>query len=543
MLKEQNEDDASNNFDVVIVGAGFAGLYMLYQLRRNGFSARIFEAADDIGGTWYWNRYPGARCDNESVDYSYSFDEALQQEWHWTERYAPQAEILRYINHVADRFALRDHVTLCSRIESAHFDDACKRWILQTNRAMMVRARYVVWATGCLSSPQIPNIPGLDLYRGHVLHTAKWPHEDISFARQSVGVIGTGSSAIQLIPVAAAQAQHLTVFQRTPNFSVPANNRPISLEEERAHKATYAERRRQARRSRVGWVYERNDVGALDVDQATREQEFEHRWEAGGVNFLNSFNDLGTNLQSNTTATEFIRSKIRSIVRDPSIAEQLEPHDHPVGTKRICCDSGYYETFNRDNVSLVDLRVDPIVSYTPSGIRSASGREWTLDMIILATGFDAITGAISAIDIRGRAGCELRDQWSAGPSTYLGLTTVGFPNMFFITGPGSPSVLSNMLVSIEHHVEWIANCLIHLRESGQSTIEPTRDAQSEWMRTVDEVAQNTLFPLAKSWYSGHNIQRKPNQFLPFAGGVDVYSDICLEVASNGYRGFSISGLP
>lgn len=541
MLEQQNEDGFSKDLDVVIVGAGFAGLYMLYQLRRNGFSARVFEAADDIGGTWYWNRYPGARCDNESVDYSYSFDDALQQEWHWTERYASQAEILQYINHVADRFDLRGHITLRSRIETAHFDEACKLWILQTNRAMTLRARYVVLATGCLSSTQIPHIPGLDVYRGPVIHTARWPHEDVDFAGQRVGVIGTGSSAVQLIPIAAAEARHLTVFQRTPNFSVPARNRPTDPGEEAAYKATYAERRKQARRSRTGWVYERNDVSALDVDQATREREFEHRWEAGGVNFLNSFNDLFTNLQSNTTATEFIRSKIRSIVRDPSVAERLEPLDHPVGTKRICCDSGYYDTFNRDNVSLVDLRVDPIASFTPLGIRTASGREWTLDMVILATGFDAITGAISAINIRGRAGCELRAQWSAGPRTYLGLTTVGFPNMFFITGPGSPSVLSNMLVSIEHHVEWIANCLVHLRASGQTTIESTPDAQNEWMRTVDEVAQTTLFPLAKSWYSGQNTPGKPHQFLPYAGGVDTYSDFCLDVSTNGYRGFDITG--
>nr|WP_309770660.1 NAD(P)/FAD-dependent oxidoreductase [Agrobacterium larrymoorei] len=537
------EDGGHGDFDVVIVGAGFAGLYMLHHLRRNGFNARIFEAADDVGGTWYWNRYPGARCDNESVDYSYSFDEALQQEWHWTERYASQAEILRYIGHVADRYDLRDHITFRARIDAAHFDDACELWVVQTDQGVRARTRYVVWATGCLSATQTPTIPGLDAYRGFVFHTARWPHEDISFAGARVGVIGTGSSAIQLIPLAAAEAQHLTVFQRTPNFSVPARNRPIGPEEERAYKATYRERRIQARQSRTGWVYERNDVGALDVDHATRERAFEHRWETGGVNFLNSFNDLFTDLQSNTTAAEFIRSKIRDIVRDPSIAARLEPLDYPVGTKRICCDSGYYETFNRDNVSLVDLREDPIVCFTPSGIRSSSGREWDFDMVILATGFDAITGAISAIDIRGRAGCELREQWSDGASTYLGLAAAGFPNMFFITGPGSPSVLSNMVFSIEHHVEWIASCLIHLRASGKTTIEPSPDAQDEWMRTVDEIAGTTLFPLANSWYSGQNIPGKPNRFLPYAGGVDLYSAVCKDVSSKGYPGFDISGPP
>jgi cyclohexanone monooxygenase len=526
-------------FDVVVVGAGFAGLYMLHRLRGLGFSARVYEAGDGVGGTWYWNRYPGARCDVESLDYSYSFSEELQQEWRWTERYASQPEILRYIDHVADRFALRGDIQLATRVTAVIFDDATGRWSIQTDRGDRVSARFCVMATGCLSTAQVPPFKGLESFAGKWYHTGNWPHEGVDFTGQRVGVIGTGSSAIQSIPIIARQASALVVFQRTPNFSVPARNAPLDPEYERRLKADYAEYRRRARESRVGFVVATNDQSALAVAPEQRQREYETRWNRGGLGFTAAFTDLLTSKEANDTAAEFFRAKIRAAVRDATVAEALAPKDYPVGTKRMCVDTGYYDTFNRDNVRLVDLRSSPIEAITPTGLRTRD-IEYELDSIVFATGFDAMTGSLLNIDIRGRGGCALRHNWAEGPRAYLGIAIAGFPNLFTITGPGSPSVLSNMIVSIEQHVDWIADCLAHLRTHALGAIEATVEAQDAWGAHVNEVGNATLYPLANSWYMGANIPGKPRIFMPYVGGVGTYRQKCDDVAAKGYAGFTLT---
>ncbi|HEV8616742.1 MAG TPA: NAD(P)/FAD-dependent oxidoreductase [Methylomirabilota bacterium] len=528
--------------DAVIVGAGFAGLYMLHRLRGLGLSAWVFEAGSGVGGTWYWNRYPGARCDVESMDYSYSFSDELQQEWRWSERYSAQPEILKYINHVADRFDLRRDVQLDTRVTSAVFDEATSRWTVETDRGDRVSARFCIMATGCLSDAQVPEITGLETFAGTWYHTGRWPHEGVDFTGRRVGVIGTGSSAIQSIPIIAEQAAHLFVFQRTPNYSVPAHNAPLDPDYERRVKARYDEFRRQARESRVGFVVERSEDSALAVAPQARQREYEKRWERGGLGFSATFADLLTNQDANDTAAEFFRAQIRTIVREPGIAEALTPKDYPLGTKRLCVDTSYYATFNRDNVTLVDLRKTPIEAITPRGVRT-SDAEYAVGSLVFATGFDAMTGALLKIDIRGRAGRTLREKWAAGPRTYLGLTIAGFPNLFIITGPGSPSVLSNMIVSIEQHVDWIADCLAYLRDHGRDAIEATADAEDAWVAHVNEVGHATLYPLARSWYTGANVPGKPRVFMPYIGGVGVYRQKCDEVAKKGYEGFRLTPGP
>ena len=525
--------------DAVIVGAGFAGLYMLHRLRGLGLSARVYEAGGGVGGTWYWNRYPGARCDVESMDYSYSFSEELQQEWHWTERYAAQPEILRYANHVADRFDLHRDIQLETRVTSAVFDEAADRWTIETDRGDRVSAQFCIMATGCLSDAQVPEIPGLETFAGRWYHTGRWPHEGVDFTGRRVGIIGTGSSAIQSIPLIAKQAAHLFVFQRTPNFSMPAQNAPLDPGYERRVKGRYADFRREARESRIGFVVDRSGDSALAVPPEERRNEYERRWSRGGLGFSAAYADLLTDQDANDTAAEFFRAKIRSIVRDPAVAEALCPRDYPLGTKRLCVDTGYYATFNRDNVTLIDVRRAPIEAITPRGVRTREA-EYDVDSIVFATGFDAMTGALLNIDIRGTGGLTLRDKWAAGPRTYLGLAVAGFPNLFTITGPGSPSVLSNMIVSIEQHVDWIADCLAHLREHGLRTIDATPEAQDAWVEHVNEVGHMTLYPLAPSWYMGANIPGKPRVFMPYIGGVGVYRQKCDEVAAKGYEGFTLA---
>ena len=525
--------------DVIVVGAGFAGLYMLYRLRRLGLSTRVFEAADGIGGTWYWNRYPGARCDVESMDYSYSFSDKLQQEWRWTERYASQPEILRYIDHVANRFDLRRDIQLSTRVTEAVFDEAASRWKIRTDRGDEVSARFVIMATGCLSAPQAPPFPGLDSFESKWYQTSNWPHEGVDFNGQHVAVIGTGSSAIQSIPLIAQQAAHLFVFQRTPNFSIPAHNGPLEPTYEQEVKSSYAEFRERARESRIGFVVPLNDCSALSLSDEERRREYEARWRRGGLGFGFSFTDLLTDARANDTAAEFFRNKIRAIVRDPKVAEMLAPRDYPIGTKRMCVDTDYYDTFNRDNVTLVNLRETPIEVITPRGLRT-SDTEYALDAIVFAIGFDAMTGALLNIDIRGRSGEKLQQKWAAGPRTYLGLAIAGFPNLFTITGPGSPSVLSNMIVSIEQHVDWIADCIAYLRERGGACIEAAPEAEEAWVEHVNEVGNATLYPRANSWYMGANIAGKPRIFMPYIGGVGTYRQKCDEVAAAGYEGFSIT---
>jgi cation diffusion facilitator CzcD-associated flavoprotein CzcO len=525
--------------DAVVVGAGFAGLYMLHRLRALGLSVQVFEAGDGVGGTWYWNRYPGARCDVESMDYSYSFSDELQQEWTWTERYAAQPEILKYINHVADRFDLRRDITLSTRVTSAVFDDATGRWRVETDRGDRVSARFCIMATGCLSDAQVPDIKGRETFAGPWYHTGRWPHGGVDFTGQRVAVIGTGSSAIQSIPIIARQATHLFVFQRTPNYSMPAHNAPLDRDYEQRVKVAYAEFRRQARESRVGFVVERSGDSALAVPPDEREREYEKRWRRGGLGFSAAYTDILTNKDANDTAAAFFRDKIRTIVRDPDVAAALTPTDYPLGTKRLCVDTDYYATFNRDNVSLIDLRKTPIEAITPHGVRTVAA-EYAVDSLVFATGFDAMTGALLKIDIRGRGGVSLRDKWAAGPRTYLGLAIAGFPNFFTITGPGSPSVLSNMIVSIEQHVDWITDCVRHLRAQHRQRIEATADAEEAWVAHVNEVGHMTLYPLAKSWYMGANVPGKPRIFMPYIGGVGVYRQKCDEIAAAGYAGFTLS---
>jgi cyclohexanone monooxygenase len=524
--------------DVVIVGAGFAGMYMLHRLRGLGMSARVFEAGSGVGGTWYWNRYPGARCDVESMQYSYSFSPELQQEWQWSELFASQPEILRYANHVADRFDLRRDIQFNTRVTQAHFDRTAHRWAVRTDRGDVVSARHCVMATGCLSNARVPDFPGLDRFSGKTYHTGHWPHEGVDLTGKRVGVIGTGSSAIQAIPVIAQQAAHVTVFQRTPNFSIPSRNGPMTDTYAESWKSDYPTHREKARRMRTGILNNPNDVSALALSDAERAQIFEARWAAGGTNFMAAFNDLIFDAQANDTAANFVRDKIRAMVRDPATAELLAPKNHPIGTKRICVDTDYYTTYNRDNVTLVDARTTPVSELTERGLR-AGDTEYEFDAIVFATGFDAMTGALTSIDIEAD-GMTLRQKWEGGPTTYLGLMTAGFPNMFMVTGPGSPSVLSNMIVSIEQHVDWIADCVAYLRAHRLDCIEATQAAEDAWVAHGNEVAHTTLYPLANSWYMGVNIPGKPQVFMPYIGGVGTYRDTCDEIAAEGYRGFALS---
>ena len=525
--------------DVAVVGAGFAGLYLLHRLRTLGFAARAFEAAGDVGGTWYWNRYPGARCDVESLQYSYSFDEDLQQEWTWSERFATQPEILRYINHVADRFDLRRDIRLNTRIVAAAFDPERALWTLTTDAGDVIEAPFCVMATGCLSAARIPAIAGLSDYRGRVYHTGDWPHEGVDFTGLRVAVVGTGSSGIQAIPEIARQAEHLFVFQRTPNFSVPARNAPLTDDYVRSWKSSYAEHRRRAREeTRSGTIYDFATRSALAVDDAEREREYAARWAKGGANFMHAYNDLLVDEAANRTAADFVRARIRETVADPAVAEALCPTDYPIFAKRICVDTDYYETFNRENVTLVDLRETPLEAITAHGVRT-SAATYDADAIVFATGFDAMTGALDAIDIRGAAGTRLRDKWAEGPRAYLGLMSAGFPNLFLVTGPGSPSVLSNVLVSIEQHVAWIGDCLAHLRSHGLGRIDATPEAEDRWGEHVREVAHTTLYPRAASWYMGANIPGKPRVFMPYIG-VNTYRQTCSAVAAAGYEGFVLS---
>jgi cation diffusion facilitator CzcD-associated flavoprotein CzcO len=526
--------------DAVVVGAGLAGLYMLYRLRGLGLTAQAYEAGSGVGGTWFWNRYPGARCDVESMDYSYSFSPELEQEWEWTERYPTQPEILRYVNHVADRFDLRRDIRFGTRVTSAVFDEASSRWTVTTDGGEVLSAEYCIMATGCLSVAKTPEVDGLESFQGRWYHTGHWPHEGVDVSGQRVAVVGTGSSGIQSIPVLAEQAAHLTVFQRTPNFSLPALHFPLDPEVQAAMKATYPEHREQARHSRAGIAIDPPTESALAADPDARLARYEERWARGSLfGLLGSYNDLSVNIEANDTAAEFVRSKIREIVRDPAVAETLSPSDYPIGTKRLCLDNGYYQTYNRDNVLLVDLRKTPIVAITLEGIRTTD-EQYSFDTIVFATGFDAMTGPLLAVDIRGRAGLSLRDKWAAGPRTYLGVATAGFPNLFMITGPGSPSVLSNMIVSIEQHVEWIGDCIAYLRSHGGPAIEATVEAEDAWVEHGGRLADATLYPRAGSWYMGANVPGKPRVFMPYIGGVGPYRERCDQVAANGYEGFSLA---
>lgn len=536
------KSNPSSSHDAVIVGAGFAGIYQLLRLRALGLSVRLLEAGDGVGGTWFWNRYPGARCDVESLDYSYSFSDDLQQEWSWSERYATQPEILRYINHVADRFDLRANIQLNTRVASATFDQSSARWVIVSTEGERFDTQFCIMATGCLSIPQAPNFEGLDSFGGKWFHSAAWPTKGVSFEGQRVGLIGTGSSGVQMAPLIAEEARQLIVFQRTANFSVPAQNERFSEDDLRNAKANYGERRARAREAVTGHYLVANDKSAKATEEAERLNEFEFRWKGagGGFRMLRAFNDLMVDAESNKLAADFVRSKIRSVVHDPKVAELLSPKDDlPFGTKRLCVDTNYYETFNRPNVTLVDVKADPIVSIVPTGIKTAT-QMFELDAIVFATGFDAMTGALTSIDVRGTGGATLKNKWEGGPRTYLGLAVSGFPNLFILAGPGSPSVLSNMVHSIELHVGWVTDCIARIRSQGRASIEATVAAETSWVEHVNEVADRTLYPKGNSWYVGANIPGKARVFMPYVAGVPAYRRIIEGVAEKDYEGFDIA---
>ncbi|WP_116995687.1 flavin-containing monooxygenase [Desertimonas flava] len=527
-------------FDVVVVGAGFAGLYLLHRLRGLGLSAVALESADDVGGTWYWNRYPGARCDIATVDYTYSFDPELESEWTWSEKYARQPEILRYLQFVADRYDLRREIRFETKVTAAAWDDQAKEWQITTDSGDTLRSQYYVMATGCLSVPKELDIEGTENFGGEVYFTSRWPHEGVDFTGKRVAVIGTGSSGIQSIPIIAEQASQLTVFQRTPNFSVPAHNGPVREERRQPLEADRAAYREAAKWSRGGVPIEPTMLAAWQLTDEQRRERFEQAWQEGELfSILNVFADQGVNAESNEIISEMIRERIRSIVKDPETAELLCPKDHPFGTKRPCLDTNYYATYNLPHVRLVDLRSTPIETITETGLRT-SAETFEFDAIVYATGFDAMTGAIVAVDITGRDGVTLKDEWEHGPLTYLGLMSVGFPNLFMVTGPGSPSVLSNMAVSIEQHVDWVSDRIAELRERGVRTIEPTKVAQDGWVQHNNDCASITLHPVANSWYMGANVPGKPQVFLPYIGGVDAYRAICDEVVERDLLGFTLT---
>ena len=525
-------------FDAIIVGAGFAGLYMLHRLRRMGFRALVLEAGSGVGGTWYWNRYPGARCDIESMQYSYQFDEALQQEWDWTERYAAQPEILRYAEHVAERFDLKRDIRFDARVTSAVFDEAAAEWIVTTEAGDPLRAGFVIMATGCISTANTPAFPSGDNFAGVRYHTGRWPHEKVSFKDKRVGVIGTGSSAVQAIPLIAEEADHLTVFQRTANYSVPAHNGPLDPEVQRRIKADYPALRQRASKTRACIDLVFGTKKALEVSAEERQREYEARWAMGGFGFTGAFADIPLDLEANRTVQDFIRGKIREIVHDPEIAQRLSP-TNTFGCKRLCVDTNYFATYNRPNVTLVDVSATPIEALTSSGVK-VGGRDYALDALVFATGFDAMTGTLNRIDIRGRDGAKLKDKWEDGPRTYLGLGMAGFPNLFTVTGPGSPSVLTNMLPTIEQHVEWIADCLAHLRTLDLACIEAEAEAEDAWVAHGTEVAGATLRGTCSSWYLGSNIDGKPRVFMPYIGGFPAYVQKCEAVVAKGYEGFRLS---
>ena len=538
-LNPSRGQEVGVSFDAVIVGAGFAGMYMLHRLRGMGLSARVYEAGAGVGGTWYWNRYPGARCDIESMQYSYSFSAELDQEWSWSEKYSPQPEILAYANHVADRFDLRRDIRFETRVNAASFDESSNGWQVQTDRGDRVSAKFLIMAVGCLSAANKPPFEGIKDFKGPIYHTGEWPHETVDFTGLRVGVIGTGSSGIQSIPIIAKQAAALTVFQRTPNYSIPAWNEQMTPEREKATKADYPALRAKARARPTGFYFPYNMKSALEATPAEREQRYEEAWARGGLPFLGAFGDLLFEKEANDTIAEFARKKIRSVVRDPETANLLSPKNL-LGCKRLCVDTGYFETYNLPHVKLVDVSTRPIERFTANGV-VANGVEYPLDMVVCATGFAAMTGSFEKIRITGRNGLALTEKWSAGPRTYLGLASVGFPNMFVVAGPGSPSVLASMIQASEQHVDWICDCIAHMSDVGAHSIEPLQNYEDDWVEHVNEVSKVSLRSTCSSWYVGANVPGRPRVFMPYIGGFPIYVNKCNEVMTRGFEGFALHG--
>ncbi|MCR2819858.1 NAD(P)/FAD-dependent oxidoreductase [Microbacterium sp. zg.Y1090] len=525
--------------DLIVVGAGFAGMYTTIHAARRGLDILGIEAGDDVGGTWYWNRYPGARCDVESIDYSYSFDDELQREWRWRERYATQPEILEYLSHVADRFDVRRHYRFGERVAGATWDEAAHRWTVRTQNGLTASARWLVMAAGGLSQPQLPDIPGRDSFTGEVLQTSAWPHRQVDFTGKRVAVIGTGSSGVQAIPLIAATAAEVVVYQRSANYSIPAFNHPIDDDEWDRQQQNLRRRRELSWNGSAGSPWTSHPVPFDEATLAEREAVFEESWRRGGVLFAKAFQGLTVEPRINDAAREFFERKLAERVPDPHVRAALTPTDHPLGTKRICTDSSYYETFTLPHVRLVNLREDPLVAVDPTGIRTATGlREH--DAIVYATGFDAMTGALTAMDIRGRDDRSLRDEWQGFPVTYLGIGLPGFPNLLVLNGPGSPSVLSNMALTSEQQGEYALRLIDHCRAEGLTSAEARADAATAWTEHSLELADRTLFGSAPSWYTGSNIEGKARGFLPYIGGFRAYIDRADQVAAEGYRGFILS---
>jgi len=536
MTPAASQDSAASTVDVVIVGAGFAGMYLIHKLRKEGFSVRAFEGGSGVGGTWYWNRYPGCRVDVVSMEYSYQFSEELQQEWEWSEKYATQPELLAYANHVADRFDLRKDIQFHTRVTAASYAEDSGRWMVRTDKGDSISAQFFILATGTLSTTNLPAFPGLDSFEGPTYHTGQWPHEPVDFTGKRVGIIGTGSSSCQSIPHLAEQAEHLTIFQRTANYVIPAHNEPVAAEEIQKIKANYNEFRQRNQQYPFAFFYETTNKTAQEVSDEEREREYEAAWQRGGLMFLGTFTDLITNHDSNVTAQAFFRRKLAEIVQDPETAKTLMP-DFAIGCKRLIVGTDYYETYNRKNVTLVSVKDNPIENITPNGI-VVNGTEHEFDAIVYATGFDAISGPITSIDIKGREGRSIRDKWADGARCYLGLMAAGFPNLFTITGPGSPSVLSNMIKSIEQHVEIVSDCIVDLRDKGHTVIEADADAEEAWRAHVDEIAEQTLYKSCNSWYLGSNIPGKPRVFTTYIGWPQYATEIEQVVADN-YPGFIV----
>ena len=533
-MNQHNEE-----LDVIIVGAGFSGLYMLYKMRKMNLKALVIERASDAGGTWFWNRYPGARCDIESIEYSYSFSDELQQEWNWSNRYSDQSEILDYINYVVKKFNLKENIVFNTSVKSATFDENLKNWIVETD-SKSYSSKFCVMATGTLSSIKEPNFDGLENFKGDLYVTGEWPHEKLDFTSKKVAIIGTGSSAVQSIPVIAEEAKNLTVFQRSPNYTIPANNRPLTERELSNAKSSYDQIREKAKYTRAGIGYNQfEERKLLDLSSEEIKKELNNRWKIGGQEiFTAGFTDVGVNVEANKIVADFVKSKIKEIVKDPNVAELLSPED-AIGCKRLCADTNYFETYNRENVELIDLNSNPINSITKNGILTKN-KEFKFDTIIFATGFDAMTGALQAIDITGKNGKKLKQVWKDGPKSFLGLLINGFPNLFTVTGPGSPSVLTNMMVAIEQHVEWISDCINFLSKSNLNEVEADELFQIEWMDHIEEVAKNTLRYTCNSWYVGANVPGKKRVFMPYAGGFGKYREKCDEIAENNYSILRIS---
>ena len=536
-------NDISNDqtYDAIIVGAGFAGLYQLICLRDQlGLNCLVIETGDDVGGTWYWNRYPGARCDTESHAYSYYFSDELLKEWTWSERYPGHAEIREYINFVAQKFDLKKDILFNQKVTNANFSENENNWSLLTNDGSKFKAKFLITAVGCLSNANIPNIKGLDSFEGQYYHTGNWPKNDVSFVNKKVGQIGTGSTGIQAVPVIAASAKHLTVFQRTANYSIPARNKPLTSDFKEHVKTNYQHYRKFLKRTPNGHPFDISNRLVSDVNEDQRNDIYEKAWEKGGLQFRATFNDLVTDRDANKTASEFIKDKIRTTVLNKKFASILSDIDHPYAGKRPPIDSNYFETFNRENINLIDLQADPIKHIDHKGIQT-NENHFDLDIIVFATGYDAMTGPLLNMNITGKANLKLSDLWKEGPKTFLGLQIPEFPNLFTITGPGSPSVLTNMPMAIEQHVEWIRDCISYMNKKGYSLIETSKKASEDWGDEVNAVANKTLLPTVKhSWYLGANIPGKPQVFMPYAGGLPKYDEICNESKNNNYKGFNLT---